>query len=550
MNRRLRCVPRSGKPRFARACAAVAISACDGRHVQHRFAFVAATFALIGACHRDRAQVNELAAKTAQLATKAPGMQVIVERDGRVVVDGNYGFADLEHRVPVTRDTVFCIGSISKQFGAAAIMQLVEAGTLSLEDTLARFLPAFPRADKITVRNLLQHTTGIVDFEYSGTWPTTMGLERTTDEVIATFADLPPLFEPGQRWSYSSSNYVLLAKILEIKTGEPLDVLMKKRVFDRAGLQHTRFCESYEMIPNRARGYVPAKSESAPAWKPAPWAHLGQFALAGGICSTAHDLLRWQHALEEGKVVSAASYRAMSTPGATADGTPFHYGYGLSELRLGNHRRIMHSGGVPGFAAMLEHFPEDKLRIITLANARLDISHEIAIDLLKIPPVRAVPVTAAQLATYAVTVSDVIIGSATFSVDGDRLVLSAMGDRIPLVHIGDGVFGTTNHELRVRFEVTNGKVTRVLFAADDAILSLTPSAAPPSSLAPAETPPAPANVGSGESDVPASPNAGSGESDVPASPNAGSGESDVPASPNAGSGESDVPASPNAGSGG
>lgn len=416
-------------------------------------------------------------------------MQVIIERDGKVVVDGNYGFADLENRVPVTRDSVFAIGSISKQFGAAAVMQLVEAGKLSLEDPLSKWMPEFPRADKILVRNLLQHTTGIVDFEYSGTWPKTMGLERTTDEIIATFRDLPPLFEPGQQWSYSSSNYVLIGKILEKITGEPLAQLMKTRVFDRAGLEHTRFCDSYELIPNRVHGYEQAKT----GWVPAPWSHLSQFALAGGICSTAHDLLAWQHALEEGKVVSAASYRAMSTPGTTADGTPIHYGYGLSQLRLGNHRRIIHSGGVSGFGAMLEHFPEDKLRIITLANDRhTDITHELATDLLKIPPARAVPITPAQLAVYTVTVTDVIIGTATFAVDNDHLVLD-LGDRIPLVYIGDGVFETANHRLRVRFEVTNGAVTRVMFAADDGILTLAPSVPKP----PAPVPPAEAGSGSG-----------------------------------------------------
>lgn len=451
------------------------------------------------ACHRDHAPVDQLAAKTAKLAASAPGMQVIIERDGNIVVDGNYGFADLENRVPVTRDSVFCIGSISKQFGAAAAMQLVEAGKLSLDDTLAKYLPDFPRADRITIRNLLQHTTGIVDFEYSGTWPKAMGLERTTDEVIATFRDLPPLFEPGQQWSYSSSNYVLLGKILEKITGEPLAQLMKTRVFDRAGLEHTRFCDSYELIPNRARGYMRAKA----GFTPAPWSHLAQFGLAGGICSTAHDLLRWQHALEEGKVVSAASYREMSTPGTLADGQPIHYGLGLSQLRLGNHRRVIHTGGVSGFGAMLEHFPEDKLRIITLANDRsVDVAHELALSILKIPPPRAVPITPAQLAMYAVTLRDPIIGPLAFVVDGDHLAAQAEGGRLPLVHVGDGVFETANHSGRVRFEVTNARVTRVIVAFDDAILTMVPTA-PPAQPAPTGAPTQPAPT-----DAPAQPGSG------------------------------------------
>lgn len=438
-----------------------------------RSALVAIAIALVPACHRDRAPVDELGALAARLAAQAPGAQVLVERDGKVILDGNFGYADLENRVPVTADSVFAIGSISKQFGAAAVLQLVEAGKLRLDDPLAKFMPDFPRADRITIRNLLQHTSGIVDFEYSGTWPKTMGVERTTDEVIATFRDLPPLFSPGMQWSYSSSNYVLLGKLLEQLTGEPLAKLMKERVFDRAGLAHTRFCDSYKLIPNRARGY----ERQPDGWQPAPWSHLAQFGLAGGICSTAHDLLAWQHALEGGKVISAASYREMATPGTLADGMPIHYGLGLSELRLGNHRRVMHTGGVSGFGAMLEHFPEDKLRIVVLANNRdASIERGLVAALLHIPPARAVPIAPDKLAVYAITAQEPAVGRVVFRVVGNHLVADAQGATLPLVHIGDGVFEAADHSIRVRFEITDGKVTRVLVASDDSILTLTPVA--------------------------------------------------------------------------
>lgn len=490
MEGRLRRAVRSGKGFLSRDRATGHV-ACDRHDVIHLFAIAVALSCGLGACQqRDRTRVDPLAATVATLAAKAPGMQVIVERGGAIVIDGNYGFADLEHRVPVTRDSVFCIGSISKQFGAAALMQLVEEGKVSLDDPLAKYLPDFPRAERITIRNLLQHTTGIVDFEYAGAWPTSMGLERTTDQVIATFRDLAPLFEPGQQWSYSSSNYVLLGNVLEQIAGEPLARLMKKRVFDRAGLANTRFCDSYELIPHRARGYTKTKN----GWAPARWSHLAQFGLAGGICSTAHDLLAWQRALEGGRVVSDASYREMSTPGTLADGQPIHYGLGLSLLRLGDHRRVIHTGGVSGFGAMLEHFPEDKLRIITLANDRsVDVAHELVLDLLKIPPPRAVPIARAQLERFAVQARDLAIGPVRFVVEDDRLVAEALGDRIPLVHIGDGVFQTADHRIRVRFEITNAKVTRVMVAADDAIVTMTPlDAELPAPTESAPVPPAPA----------------------------------------------------------
>lgn len=438
-----------------------------------------AVFVVLAACHRDRfaepaptekPPASELDIYAGTLAEAAPAVQVVIEQHGKIILDRAYGNADLEHGVPATPETVFAIGSISKQFGAAAIMQLVEAGTLSLDDKLATWMPDFPRADRITLRNLLQHTTGIVDFEYTGTWPTTMGVVRSTDEVIATFRDLSPLFEPGTQWAYSSSNYVLLGAILEKVSKQPLADYLAQHVFAPAGLTHTRMCDSYALIPHRAGGYA------GPPFVPAEWSHLTQFGVAGGICSTARDLIAWQHALEEGKVVSAASYKQMTTPGELLDGSQIHYGLGLSMLRFGGHARVMHSGGVSGFVAELEHFTDDDLRVAVLSNADSGfIAPALVTRIFKIAPAKAVPLSEANTATLrGLVLENARAQRITVDVERDRIKLRVGADTIEMLHIGDLVFETADHVGRLRMEVTNGRVTRAFSSAEDSIETLVP----------------------------------------------------------------------------
>ena len=412
------------------------------------------------ACGRDHHVFEEAIA--GDLAA-SPGVAVLVEHGGEIVFDRAFGSSDLENETPMTTDSVFCIGSISKEFGAAAIMQLVEDGTLRLDDLLSQYLPQFPRADRIRIRDLLRHTTGIVDFEYEGTWPTTMSLPRTTDEVIATFRDLPPRFEPNTQWSYSTSNYVLLGKIIELVTHQPLAWYMKTHVFDRAGLANTRFCDPDQRIAHRAHGY----SLRSGTWFPAPWSWLPEFGIGGGICSTTHDLLAWQHALEEGRVVSAASFREMSTPTPLADGTPIGYGFGLFEGEVAGHRIRAHSGGVSGFNAELTHYLDDDLRIVALVNSEdaPNPEFDLAASVLHIGTAAPVPIAPTELAKYQRTI---LFGPTVLAIaphDGGLALQATFlheppGDWTPLVYSGDDTFETSTRWLRLHYRVEHGRVIR------------------------------------------------------------------------------------------
>jgi CubicO group peptidase (beta-lactamase class C family) len=407
---------------------------------------------LVIACGRDRD--GSLTAQVAQLSKRLPGLQITVEYRGDVILDAGYGFADVENQVPVTPDSVFCIGSISKQFGAAAVLQLVEQGKLSLDDTLAKFDPTFPRGERITIRDLLRHTTGIEDFEYTGPWPPVMSVERTQAELIGMFEDRPPRFEPNHGWAYSTSNYVVLGEIIAKVSGQPLAAYMQANVWSRAGLTQTRFCETYELIPHRARGYDTKDGKLVPT----ALQLLEQFSIGGGICSTTRELLRWQHALESGRVVSAASYQMMITPTPLADGTPTGYGFGLYPGVMAGHRMIGHEGNVSGFTASLTHFVDDDLRVAAITNHR-SLSTPwwpVVTKLLEIPPAKPVPIAPAELKRYEHLVT-MTWGKLKFVADGDHLALVFIDDEghasppAPMTHVGDDTFETEDHFVRMHF---------------------------------------------------------------------------------------------------
>jgi len=427
------------------------------------------------ACKRDHDDSIDQAVR--RLVTDdGPGTQVAVDYRGQRIFEGSYGRADLEADVPVTQDTVFGIGSISKQFGAAAIMQLVEAGKLSVDDPLAKWFPSFPRAERIRIRDLLRHTSGIEDMEYTGPWPTTMAVSRTDDEVVALFADRPALFEPNHGWSYSTSNYILLGMIVSKVSGVPLADYLRDHVFAPAGLRQTRPCDPYELIPHRARPYEPTKTGG---FAPARMAVLTEYGIGGELCSTSRDLLAWQKALVSGRVVSPASYKEMTTPQPLADGTPILYGYGLCVGELGGHRVIGHSGGVPGYSAELLAFVDDDLVAAGASNGGQVVTYAAARQVLGIANAVAVPITTADLAKYSVT-GYLAPGNLRFEIDGDHLVMHGIfkdehgwDEKAPLVHVGHDTFESESRSLNVHFTFDGGRVRVIHLMFGSAALTMT-----------------------------------------------------------------------------
>jgi CubicO group peptidase (beta-lactamase class C family) len=293
------------------------------------------------------------------------GFSVAVEKDGRMLVAKGYGMADLEQKVEATDQTVYRIGSITKQFTAAAIMRLVEAGEVDLQAPIQDYVD-FPTGDHlVTVEHLLHHTSGIKSYTGLGeSWRRTVPLDLTHDELLGLVVDEPFDFAPGDEYRYNNSGYYLLGVIIENLTEMTYTDHIEQTLAAPLGLERTTYCDEKRLIAGRAEGY---EYEDGALVNDDPISMTQPFA-AGSMCSTVTDLLAWQAALESGEVVSAASYAQMTTAGVLNNGEGTSYGYGLGLRDLEGHRRVAHGGGINGFATMLASYPDDKLRVTVLTN--------------------------------------------------------------------------------------------------------------------------------------------------------------------------------------
>jgi CubicO group peptidase (beta-lactamase class C family) len=293
-----------------------------------------------------------------------PGAAVAIERGGEVIHSAGYGLANIEWSIAITPTTVFRIGSITKQFTAAAIMRLAEGGKLSIDDPIEAYLPDYPVAGRrITLRHLLTHTSGIknytalTNFDFGG-----RGLRPAA--LIGVFKDLPPDFEPGERANYSNSGYALLGAVIEAVSGQAYQDHLAEQFFAPLGLGQTYYLHDRPIVPQRASGY----SQGAETRNAAPMAMNNAYA-AGALGSTVLDLLRWQSALRGGRVVSPESYAAMTTAARLNDGSATLFGLGLRSLNYRGRRVVEHAGGINGFLAELAYWPEADLTIAVLSNS-------------------------------------------------------------------------------------------------------------------------------------------------------------------------------------
>lgn len=338
---------------------------------------------------RDKNPWAPLDALCAQLLADrvAPGLAVSVMRAGRLVYSSGFGLANLETGARVTPRTAFRIGSITKQFTAAAVMLLAEDGKLAVDDQLARFLPEFPRAAEVTLRQMLTHTSGLGNYTDTESRAAFYQAARTDYDDHALYLAMrgtSPLFvaPPGTRWEYSNTAYVLLGMVVEKASGVTYPEFLKSRIFGPAGLADTAVDDAAAVVAGRASGYTPdAKAPSG--FDNASFISMTFPGGAGSLRSTTEDLCRWHHALLGGRVVRPDSLAVMTTPGRLLDGTlpteppdpehpgpskPLEYGFGLDLGTFDGHRLVGHGGGINGFASQLRSFPEQQLSVATLIN--------------------------------------------------------------------------------------------------------------------------------------------------------------------------------------
>ncbi len=294
-----------------------------------------------------------------------PSVSIAISIGGKTAYAKAFGLADMELGTPARPETVYEIGSVTKQFTAAAVLQLAEDGKLGLDDPLSRFFPDWPAPSRnATIKQLLNHTSGIKSYTGIDRWRSLMALPLSHDSMVALFEHEPADFDPGTDWKYDNSGYYLLGLIVEKASGQPYATYITQHLFEPLGLKSTSYCGTNAIVPNRADGYSASPTGIVNA---AP-IYVDQAFAAGAICSTAGDLLAWTRALEAGKVVKPASYQAMTTPIPLPSGKQQRYGFGLGVGDVLGHRSVGHSGGINGFNSVLSSFPTDGVIIAVVVN--------------------------------------------------------------------------------------------------------------------------------------------------------------------------------------
>jgi CubicO group peptidase (beta-lactamase class C family) len=298
---------------------------------------------------------------------------ILVAKDGTPVWRESFGAADREWDVPNTADTKFRLGSITKQFTAAAILQLIDQGKLSVDDPISKYYVDAPAAwSKVTIKHLLTHTSGIPSYTaLPGFFEKSSMSPLSPDGIIKLTRDMPLEFEPGTKYNYDNTGYILLGYVIEKVSGETYAGYVAKHIFTPLGMKDTGYDVSDLILRHRASGYKPTKD----GWKNADYLDMTLPYAAGSLYSTTGDLLIWDRALTEGKILTPASRQAMFTDYGN------HYGFGWGIKPVAGHDQVSHGGGINGFSTGISRYPKDGVVAIVLANYAGSPSNGIAENL-------------------------------------------------------------------------------------------------------------------------------------------------------------------------
>lgn len=297
--------------------------------------------------------------------TGVPGASIAVVKDGALVYVKAYGDAKVEPKAPATTQMRYSIGSISKQFTATAILLLQEQGKLSLDDKVAKYIPDLTRANEVTIRQLLSHTSGYQDY-----WPQDYVMRPMLEPISArklmdTWAKIPLDFEPGTKWQYSNTNYVIAGVIVEKVAGRPFFQYLQQNIFKPLGMTSVMDVDQDRLTESDPIGYV--RYALGPL-RVAPKEGKGWLFAAGQLAMTPEDLAKWDISIMERKLLKPASYLALGTETLLRDGLGTNYGLGVTITSTLNRRALSHGGGVSGFTSTNIVFPDDRVAVVVLTN--------------------------------------------------------------------------------------------------------------------------------------------------------------------------------------
>ena len=389
---------------------------------------------------------------------------VLVDLDGKTLLSKSYGSANLEWDIPNSPSTKFRLGSITKQFTAACILLLEERGKLKVEDPVKKYMPDAPAAwDKVTIFNLLTHTSGIPSFTGFPDYHSTEAIATTPEQLVARFRDKPLEFQPGEKWNYSNSGYVLLGYLIEKISQESYRQFVQENIFNPLRMKDSGYDSNSEIILHRASGYMPG---------PKGMTNAGYIDMtiplsAGALYSTTEDLLRWEQGLMSGKLLNPSSIEKMTTPFKN------DYAFGLGVHTANGHRLIDHGGGIEGFNTFLAYYPEDKLTVVVLANLNGQAPDAIASKLAAVahgenvvlPSERKeVTVSPAILAKYVGTYKLMPDFDIVMTLEGGQLMTQATGQpKFPLFAESETKFFLKVVDAEVEFfKNDKGEVTHLI----------------------------------------------------------------------------------------
>jgi CubicO group peptidase (beta-lactamase class C family) len=303
-----------------------------------------------------------------------PGVSLAVIRDGKIIKATGYGLANIELDVPVTPPSIFQSGSIGKQFTATAILMLVEEGKVGLDDSITKYFPEAPASWKpVTIRHMLTHTSGLPDIfgeteaDAYGKGILDFRRDYTEEEFVRKFVTLPLDFQPGEKWNYSNTGYMLLGVMIHRLTGYYWGDFMQQRIFQPLGMTSTRVMSETDIVPNRSSGYRIIDGQI----KNQEWVAPSLNTTAdGGLYTNVLDLAKWDAALYTEKLLKKSTVEQMWTPVKLNPGKtyPDPYGFGWQINNANGHRVVWHTGGNQGFFVIISRYLDDRLTIVAMTN--------------------------------------------------------------------------------------------------------------------------------------------------------------------------------------
>jgi CubicO group peptidase (beta-lactamase class C family) len=403
---------------------------------------------------------------------RVAGLAVAVVRGADTLLMKSYGMADLDWQIPMPMDAVFEIGSVTKQFTAAAILKLRDKGKLDLDADLSRYLPDFDtQGHRIPVRRLLDHTSGMKGATEMASFRTITTQDLPRDTLLDLIAAEPFDFAPGEALIYNNSAYILLGHIIEKVSGMSYEDYVERELFAKLGMTRSSYCSNSDVVPRKARGY---RLTQAGLTQGSYTNHLWPYS-AGSLCSTVGDLVTWLRALHRGRVLPEASYREMITPATLNDGTPVRYAMGLGLLDPRGRPAIGHGGAIgSGFVSHTMYYPDEDLVVVMLVNTAGNLSPGALatemVDVLLPRPATERKRFTGDAAPLVGSYSGPARGrplTLTVTVSGTGLAVVAEGDRpAPLSWIDDWTFRRGATQI-ITFERAGSAGTATIMRVDD-----------------------------------------------------------------------------------